>query len=394
MAAHIPFVNSKIDCDLLKKYYADSEVIRLSLWSAESILTHLPQKPHLWIDSAVDGYHQLLTEKRKWDDFKDFLSSFEENEILSKKRFIQKPDKNRLDVFVNSILNRANQFKPEWISVPQLPIVDDASRNLINKLLASSSAKWKSENKFSGKFILPLIFTHQKQLKGKVQWKAKLRTAKVCYENSEANGVWAVDSSLCDQKGSQKFGERFSRLIDFHRDLNDTFPNECIKIGGPYWGMNLILWARELCDYPAICLGNAYQYYISGGFIYPGKARLPIPPLRRWAVASPQLKEWLVNSLVKISKSDPTRKELLFLEKRFQLLSQKEVAREQVSKFYKGWFDKINTYPPPGRALALYQDLSKAYVLGKQNNLPELPRDEAPGRAPERVAQQLMLQCL
>ena len=293
MADHIPFINSKIDCDLLKKYYADSEVIRLSLWSAESIMNYLPQKPHLWIDPAVDTYHQLLTGKRAWDDLKGFLNSFDKNKILSKRSFIQRPDKNKLEVFVNSILNKAIQFRPKWISVPQLPIVDDSSRNSINRLLATFSAKWKSKSRFSGKFILPLIFTHQNQLKGKVQWNPKLNTAKACYEKSGANGVWVVDSSLNDQRGSQKFVKRFSKLIDFHIDLKDTFPGECIKIAGPYWGMNLILWARGLCDYPAICLGSSYQYYISGGHISRGKLRLPIPPLRRWAIRSPLLKEWL-----------------------------------------------------------------------------------------------------
>ena len=74
------------------------------------------------------------------------------------------------------------------------------------------------------------------------------------------------------------------------------------------------------------------------------------------------------------------------------LAADKRVSRDQIAKFYKGWFDEIEAVPRPGRALALYQMLSSAYVLGKA--LPSLPSSERTARRPERVAEYFMLNCL
>jgi len=352
----------------------------------------------LWIDPAIDGYHNLLIGQRIHRlarDWRECINQFDENEILFNSRFLNPPDSEKVRTFVTSALDKCLKYKPEWITVPQLPMVNDSSRNKINRALAKATCEWRSKSQFKGKLILPLIFTHQNQLRLKVQWKAKLKLAKACYDNAEADGIWVVDSDLYDQKGSGTFGRRFSQLIEFHKNLKETFPKNTTRIAGPYWGMNLVLWARELCDRPAISLGTAYRYYISGSFIRPGKFRVAISPLRRWAVADYQLREWLETALKQFSSSDPASRELSYLVDRYDILtSQSDAARDQVARFYKEWFDKIEASPPAGRALALYQDLSSAYVIGKQRQLPELPKSEAPGRAPERVAQQFMLNCL
>ena len=70
-------------------------------------------------------------------------------------------------------------------------------------------------------------------------------------------------------------------------------------------------------------------------------------------------------------------------------------ARAQVAEFYKRWLGSLESVSPSGRSFALYQDLSNAYVLGRRfPGLPDLPDDEKTARRPERVAEQLMLQCL
>jgi hypothetical protein len=393
MADHIPFVG-KADTDRLKKYYSDSSMVRVSLESIDTIRARLPKKLPLWIDPVIDGYDNLLKGGHTDRSWKQYIMQFQENQILICKEFVNKPDEKKVNVFVTSVLDKCSIFNPKWITVPQLPLVDDASRNNINRVLAKATGEWKSNSRFKGKLILPLIITSRKQLKGKTEWKAKLRVAMTCYKNAGASGVWAVDSNLYDQKGSGTFGKHFSQLIEFHRDLKETFPTETIKIAGPYWGMNLVLWARGLCDYPAISLGSAYRYYISGGFVKTGKVRLAIPPLRRWVVADGQLKKWLNEALKQIDRTDIAYKNFLYLKNNFGPLSTSEAAKDQVAKFYKKWFNKIEGTQPPGRALALYQDLSSAYITGKQEQLPKLPKFEAPGQAPERVAQQFMLQCL
>lgn len=117
-----------------------------------------------------------------------------------------------------------------------------------------------------------------------------------------------------------------------------------------------------------------------------------MPPLRRWAVRSQELEKWLRQSISALGQANAASKDFSDLLKNFTILADKKQARRQVAQFYKKWFDTINTNPALGRALALYQDLSSAYVLGK--TLTDLPKDEKTGRRPERVAQQLMLNCL
>jgi hypothetical protein len=91
-------------------------------------------------------------------------------------------------------------------------------------------------------------------------------------------------------------------------------------------------------------------------------------------------------------QGDKATIELQNIEKEFSKLQVQANARVQVATFYKSWFQKFASLPPSGRALALYQDLSSAYVLG--NTLEKLPEEEKTARKPERVAQQLMLNCL
>jgi hypothetical protein len=217
--------------------------------------------------------------------------------------------------------------------------------------------------------------------------------AKQCYEASGASGIWAVDSSLSDQEGSGTFDKvRFPAIIKLHEELNALLPNNKIAIAGPYWGLNLVLWARGLITNPAVGLGNTYQYHLPGGLVMKqGKTRVALPPLRRWAVASSQLKSWLQQSIAKLSPGDSARTALEDLEMNFSKLQIQ--GREQIAGFYRDWLNELETVPQQGRALALYQQLSSAFVLGR--GLPELPKkDEQAARRPERVAKQLMLVCL
>ena len=68
-----------------------------------------------------------------------------------------------------------------------------------------------------------------------------------------------------------------------------------------------------------------------------------------------------------------------------------DAAIEKLAVFYKYWFDGIANVPKAGRSMALFQDLSAAYALGK--SLPPLD-DERSARRPEAVAEMLMLSCL
>jgi hypothetical protein len=105
-----------------------------------------------------------------------------------------------------------------------------------------------------------------------------------------------------------------------------------------------------------------------------------------------ELRNWLEKVLPRLNPTDDAYREFSALRDRFSLVTERDNAKNQVAQFYVRWFEKIASVSAAGRALALYQDLSSAFVLGKQ--LPPLPKSEAPGQTPSKVAEQLMLNCL
>ncbi len=390
-AEYIPFINGPSDCEIAARLYSDAATIRISLDSIQKMGASLPSGPKRWLDPAIDGLHHKNLSKLR-DDYKDHIKKFPGYERVADLQFQQNPDKAVVEQFVFSVLDSCNALKPDWISVPQLPLVNNVARNKINKLMAEQTKLWKLKRSYVGRLILPAIFTHQNQLNKKAERDKKILSIAKCFASAGADGVWAVDSSLKDQEGSGTFDERFLALRKFHEELNLVLSDDAITICGPYWGMNLVLWSRGSVRSPAIGLGSSYNYNIPGLKLQKGKKRVALRPLRRWAIASPQLRDWLRDAVASLSPGDPVITEFAAIEKDFSKLQIPANGRIQIAAFYKEWFDKFSTLPQAGRALALYQDLSSAYVLGK--TLKSLPAKEGAARKPERVAQQLMLNCL
>lgn len=106
---------------------------------------------------------------------------------------------------------------------------------------------------------------------------------------------------------------------------------------------------------------------------------------------NPALAKWLDASIAKLGPAHPAHAEFVDLRKKLTVLSDAARAREQVATFYKRWFNGIASAPKTGRSMALFQDLSAAYALGK--SLPPFD-DEGTARRPEAIAEPLMLSCL
>jgi|SRR5271165_2997420 len=391
-ADHIPFLNSATDCQIANRWYADSAFLRMSLETLPRTLTHVPVGPKRWLDPAIDGLHWTTITS---DSYKQHISRFKGYDSIADETFQQRPDKAIVNSFVGSILDYCiDQVPaPDLLSVPQLPLVDDASRNKINKALAESTSDWKSKRHFQGKLIVPAIFTNQRQINRKTERNKKLSAILNSYRGANANGVWAVDATLNDQDGSRTFEHtRFPELMNLHTELNEILPSDAITIAGPYWGINVVLWARGLAKFSATGMGNSYQYHIPGTVVLGGKSRLALSPLRRWAIASPKLKHWIDDVVARLPVTDAAHGHFSAIAKEFARLQTPIEGRRQIAHFYKSWFDRFSVLPQSGRALALYQDLSSAYILGKR--LPELPEEEKTARSPARVAKQLMLNCL
>jgi hypothetical protein len=266
-------------------------------------------------------------------------------------------------------------------------MVDDVSRNKINKALATATGKWKAAVRSRGHLILPLVFTHQKQIKGKVARNPKVQHAVRCFADADADGLWIVDADLRDESGGSTMDKRYLAVVNLHEELNEKIEST-FRVAGPYWGLNLVLWSKGLVDYAAIGVGGGYQYLLSGAIHgFQPKARLAISPIRRRTVAAPGLKSWIQKALKGLSNSHPAYPFFKKLDDRYAYFAAND--KIQVANFYKRWFDKIANTPKIGRSMALYQDLSSAYALGK--SLSDLPDSV---RRPEAVAQSLMLRCL
>jgi len=223
-------------------------------------------------------------------------------------------------------------------------------------------------------------------------------------EKCGADGVWVVNSDLQDEQGSHpNEEERFPGLIEFHKELRAKLADGIRILAGPYWAMNLVLWARGLIQNPVIAIATGYQHHISGGRVKAPSDRLVIPPLRR-RVTTPNLGTWLQNAhRMLLGTAAPASKiggigssfaqaaqELAPLSRQLNRLKG-DLAHEQVARFYRDWIAGLEKTPPRMRALALHQDLSSAHVVG--SILGDLPKGNKPRQA-GKLAKQYMLSCL
>jgi hypothetical protein len=391
MAAHIPFVTGPESIKLATECYSDSEFYHVQLEKIGTSRIHNTSMK-LWLDPGICGLDDLdsrLPRQDRPNSWYNFMQAFSGFSQIGQATFWVKPDMVVVQKFVTELLNRAVQFKPDWLTIPQLPIANDSSRNKINIAFAKATSHWKRQSSYCGKLILPLIFTHQDQLNGKTERNPKIKMAGRCYHEAQSDGFWVVDKSLTDDNGSKTLrNSRFPGIVDLHTELNEAISSS-IRIAGPYWGLNLVLWARGLVDYPAIGIGNSYQYYLAGCIISKPSVYLAIPPLRRCAGVA-RLDQWLDESIRIIGPSHPAYLELAKMRRHLDILNAS--SRDQVAMFYKHWFNLIDSKPQAGRAIALFQDLSTAYALGK--SLPDFDKSEQTAKRPESVVEPLMLNCL
>jgi len=336
-----------------------------------------------------------ITKYFKKEERLSYLNKYKEQYLLADSTFVKKPDSKTLRTFVFNVLDICATKHPSWITIPQLPIICDNSRNKINRALAELSNEWKKIAGFDGKFVLPLIFTQRDQLKNRTNWKSKIEQAKLCFKESDAHLIWVADSDLDDDSGKESLRDRLPQMIQFHIELKEEFEHSSLQfevISGPYWAMNLILWARKLCKYPAICLGSSFRYNLSGGFIRRGSSRIVIPPLKRLVATTSALRQWLDSTLNKLSPDDPAHKQIRDLREKYSLLANEDYAKNQTANFYSKWIDQLFKIDSQSRPLTLYQDFSSAFVLGSQ--LDDLPINGTKKQKAGLLAQQLMFCCL
>jgi len=352
----------------------------------------------LWIDAEIDGLHfpgVFNNTNTGYESYRAYVEKFQ-----NARKLVDSPTTENIALFVKAVLDSVLEAADglsnlRYISIPQLPYTPGSNRNKVNRLLAELSFKWKSGQRLPLRFILPVIFAQKwGQADTKTQRTEKIKLASACFEASGAEGVWVVDSTLDDHAGVGTLeNQRFPGIIHFHEELNARLPAETVTIAGPYWGLNLALWARGLVRFPAVGTGRSYQYSVPGREPQSStaKTRLAIPPLKRTAV-SIALRRWLPDALRTLAKTDPAYAEFAALLKNLDHLQPKNRARRQVAEFYRDWLVKLESVPANSRALTLYQDLSSAFVLGSR--LKPFDRDLEDVPNPAIIAKQLMVNCL
>jgi len=390
MPNYIPFIFGDKDINLLKSQYADAKCIRLPLEKAD-LIKSIPSNLKIWLDANVDIFHNKLPADNK---LRKIYTKFDPDNLISDSDFQRSPDKKYLREFIFTILDHCSEYNSYLISIPQLPLIEKPNRYKINKLMLQFTAEWHEKQKYRGGWILPVIICNQSLINRKPLRNRIIEYVKKSNDIPNFAGIWVVESTLNDSQAYGTFGtKRFPNLIEFHRNLQQSVNPNIKIIAGPYWGMNLILWARGLITHMAFGLGRGYQYFIPSGTRRMGNARIALPPLKRLVVVEQELEDWLKRAKRNIQGDQVSYMEFEDILRDFKKFQYHETAHIQVAKFYKQWISSYDSLPPDGRALALYQDFSNAFVLGKKIKK-LLPPSAKSARAPEKVVQQFMLNTL
>lgn len=383
----IPFLRANADLDHLDSFYSDAPLCRITL-DRDKWVAKIRDRHRIWIDLAFDGIRQ----SQQSPDYVEYLKKHGDLSPLTDAAFAKSPKRASIENQIVGFLDEAHALSPFALSIPQLPQEDGTETNKINKLLYAITLDWRNSKAGSVKLVLPVIFTNQRQLNKKTDRNPKIAFIKSLLASPGADAIWITDHTLEDQAGTGNFDkERFPGVIDFFKEFKAVC-NLTTVVAGPFWGLGIVLWARGLCTHFGIGLGSTYRYYLAGGMANKPKARVAIGALRRWVCATPELEQWLKESLKILPVGSPEARDLQELLKHLSALLSSETAKRQVARVYREWIDKISGIPPAGRGVALFQDLTAAFVTGK--SLPDLPDESGPARRPERVAEQLMLNCL
>ncbi|MCC6680495.1 MAG: hypothetical protein IT445_06290 [Phycisphaeraceae bacterium] len=401
-APYIPFIRTQGERDVAQQVMSNVELVRCSAEFASSC--SMSPGWRLWLDPSFDGYDDMMnggwtsnkSELRGWEQWIRTFPHYQEPTNRNA------ADKKRVSQLVHAALSNIVAHKPAAITVPQMTYDASTDSHNINEILAKTAAEWKLSNwTTKGIFILPVVVTDYEVYRTKSKgWGRKINLIQKLFEASRASAVWVVHAKFDDLCGTSSLDkEEFPKLVEFHHQLKSVLPPNTTILAGPYWAINLILWARGYVDIPTISCGSGYKYYPPTRFRPQPKNRIALPSLRRWYSAKPELGKWIRDAKHKFPPHSAVRVELEKIESQFASFIGQRGRRPsmlQSATFYEDWIQQIAAVQPAGRALFMFQDFSSALVTGSQIKI-LLPKDgalSAEARKPGAAAQQFMLQCL
>lgn len=403
--SYIPLIRNKGDASAAQNAMPNVDVVRVPLDLLDGM--ELEEHWRLWIDTQFDGFDHIFDdEEERWLEstkgWHGWVQGFEGFELLTTEKNAKSASQDKIDDLVAAVLDEAAEYEPTMISVPQVAYTTGAIRHAINRKLAIAAGRWKQNYWPRGTFVLPVVFTHVDAYRTKSIADKRINAILRALDASHATGVWVSHARLDELGGVGNLkGGRLSPLIAFHENLNDQLPAKAFTCAGPYWALNLILWARGLIDFPIIGSGSQFQYSTPKPVQLLGrpKPRIALPLLRRWYPVNSELRGWIKSAKSSFAQGTDAWDELKRLESTFGtfLGSRGAVpARRQTLEFYIDWIDQIESTQKAGRALFLFQDFSNAVVNGSliRTKLPKQSGLSADARNPGFIAEQYMLQCL
>ena len=405
VSEYIAVVNGNRDAKMVSKHYSAAAGVRLPLERASKLIPSLPKGINLWIDGGIDALHRTTSMS---PSYVNHIKGFDQGQALLQDGLAGNCSKTTVSRFVKSILGSCASLEPKWISIPQIPFdtAKPAGRKKLNKRFIETTSEWQTNNPRSEKYMLPVILYQADAANAKMKWRNDIiKYIEWARNNCHVDGIWVVNSALDDERGSQpNQALRFPGIIALHEELRDTIPKNIRIVAGPYWAMNLVLWARRLVDNPVIGIATGFQYYIPGGETRAPADRVVISPLLRRVKVTDDLRAWLQKSdktLASVATPASTiggmGSSFAHAASDFGTLSRQigrlrgEVAHEYVAAFYRAWLERIEKIAPPMRALSLRQEFSEANVVGAILN--DLPKGNQ-ARQAGKLALQFMLSCL
>lgn len=377
------FVESKADVELARALYGTPAMVRLALHQARELAPQLAGAP-LWIDPGFDSFPRPSADT-PWSAFYRETAAWKP---LTDGDFVKKPSAGAVRELLLPIVEQAMALSPAWLSIPQLRVAEGTEHNKLNRMLAEEAGRILRAGGFRGKAILPIILSLERQSSSKA---ARARAGVAANLGAAgADGIWLVDAGLEDEAGTPGTERRFKGLIELHDEIDALDPS--IMVAGPYWAFGLVVWARGLATHVATGLGVGYHYHAPGLAARRDPiARLAVRSLRKRVRAGEELKGWLDRCAAALDAADERRPEIDELRRRFAHAVQNG-GRRQVAALWRDWFAEVADLSPPSRPLALYQEFSRAFLLGKA--LPPVPTETGSARKPYQPAQQLMLHCV
>jgi hypothetical protein len=383
MEQPVLFVGAKADVELMKALHDKPGMVRVALFQAKELVPLLGRAP-LWIDPGFDSFPNPSADT-EWGAFFRETAAWK---ALSDHAFIKKPVASAVRELLLPVLEKALALSPAWLSIPQLRIGEGSDHNRLNRMLAEETGAILRAGGFRGKAILPIVLSFERHSKTKAARSQSGVAANL--GAAGADGAWLVDSGLEDESGTPGAERRFKGLVEMHDEIDALDPS--IMIAGPYWAFGLVLWARGLATHCATALGAGYHYHPPGVAVRRDPlARLAVRSLRKRMRAPDELRDWLGRCLKGLDEEDDRRPELEDLRRKFSHLVQ-DGGRRQVATVWRDWFAEVAELSPPSRPIALYQEFSRAFLLGK--SLPPVPSESGSARKPYQPAQQLMLHCV